>query len=59
MVQRSRRVSPQTKAFIHQVVGAGRAQVVRPFLGLTEPEMRTLGARLDEGIRRMVRTSQS
>lgn len=59
MVQRSRRVSPQSKAFFHQVTGAGRSHVRRPFLGLTDTEMQTLAARLDAGLRRIVRRSSS
>jgi hypothetical protein len=59
MVQRSRRVSPQSKAFFHQVTGAGKPKIRRPFLGLTDAEMQTLASRLDAGIRRVVRRSSS
>lgn len=59
MVQRSRRVSPQLKAYVHQVSGAGKSKVRRPFLGLTDAEMRTIATRLDEGIRRHVRRATS
>lgn len=59
VVQRSRRVSPQGKAFVHQVTGAGRSKVRRPFLGLTDDELRTLGTRLEAGIRRVVRRTSS
>jgi hypothetical protein len=52
MVQRSRRESPMTKAYIHQVAGAGRSGVTRPFLGLTPDEIARISTRLDEGIRR-------
>lgn len=59
VIQRSRRVSPQSKAFFHQVTGAGRSKVRRPFLGLTDDELRTLGTRLEAGIRRVVRRTSS
>lgn len=52
LVQRSRRVSPQTKAFVHQVSGAGPSKTRRPFLGLTEADLSRITARLDTGIRR-------
>ncbi|WP_291981918.1 hypothetical protein [Luteitalea sp.] len=52
LVQRSRRVSPQQKALYHQVTGAGRTKVRRPFLGLTAAEMRDIATVLDAGIRR-------
>lgn len=52
LVQQSRRVSPQAKARIHQVEGAGKSRVRRPFLGLTNDEIRGISARLDTGIRR-------
>lgn len=52
MVQRSRRVSPQDKAVFHQLTGAGRAKTVRPFLGLSDAEIRAISTRLDTGIRR-------
>jgi len=40
------------KAYIHQVAGAGRSGVTRPFLGLTPDEIARISTRLDEGIRR-------
>ena len=52
MIQRSRRVSPTQKAFAHQVTGAGRSRTKRPFLGLTDAEIREITTRLDTGIRR-------
>ena len=45
MVQRSRRVSPQDKALVHQT---GK----RPFLGLMAEDIRTITTALDDGIRR-------
>jgi hypothetical protein len=54
MVQRSRRVSPQEKAYHHQVAGAGKSRVKREFLGLTDSEIAKLTARLESGIRRTV-----
>lgn len=52
LVQQSRRVSPSVKARIHQVEGAGKSRVLRPFLGLTADEIRSISTRLDTGIRR-------
>lgn len=52
MVQRSRRLSPQLKALYHQKTGAGRSRVRRPFLGLTDAELRTIATTLDAGIRK-------
>lgn len=52
LIQRSRRISPQTKATFHQVTGAGRRKVLRPFLGLTDAELTRISERLDIGIRR-------
>ncbi len=52
LVQRSRRLSPMEKATYHQVSGAGRSQVRRPFLGLTDAEIATITTRLDTGIRK-------
>jgi hypothetical protein len=52
LIQQSRRVSPQAKARVHQVEGAGKSRVLRPFLGLTTDEIRGISTRLDAGIRR-------
>ena len=54
MVQRSRRTSPQDKAFFHQVTGAGKARTKREFLGLTDAEIAQITTRLDTGLRRKV-----
>lgn len=48
LVQQSRRVSPETKARMHQI----EARTLRPFLGLTPEEITAISARLDAGIRR-------
>lgn len=53
LVQRSRRISPQDKATFHQVTG----RVKRPFLGLTDDEIRAMTRRLDDGIRLRMRAS--
>lgn len=54
LIQSSRRVSAEEKAIYHQVEGAGRSHVVRPFLGLTESEEDAITARLTEAIDRQV-----
>jgi hypothetical protein len=36
----------------HQIEGAGRSKVRRPFLGLTPEDITAISARLDAGIRR-------
>lgn len=54
LVQRSRRVSPQSKAFFHEVTGAGRSKVRRPFLGLTDTELRQLDQLVEAGVARLV-----
>lgn len=46
-VQRSRGVSAEQKALYHQVLGAGRAGVLRPFLGLTAEEERLIDQRIE------------
>jgi hypothetical protein len=52
LIQQSRRVGPEVKAVFHQVSGAGKARIRRPFLGLTTDEIATIGTRLDTGLRR-------
>jgi hypothetical protein len=54
-VQRSRggRTAEQ-KALYHQVQGAGRSQVKRPFLGLTPDEDRQVGTRIEALIDRAI-----
>jgi hypothetical protein len=37
-IQRSRNESSEQKAIFHQVTGAGRAHVIRQFVGLTSQE---------------------
>jgi hypothetical protein len=51
-IQRSRAVSPQVKARIHEVEGAGRRKVRREFFGLNGDDERALWARLDQDIDR-------
>lgn len=55
-LQRSRSVSAEQKALYHQVEGAGRSRVTRPFFGLTESEadeiQKRLEAFIDSGLQR-------
>lgn len=50
LVQRSRRLSPQQKAWIHERAGAGTSKVRRPFLALTDAEAAFIGDAIDKGI---------
>jgi hypothetical protein len=54
MIQDSRRKSPEEKALYHQVLGAGKGRVMRPFLGLSpadEDEIeRLIGVRVEAAI---------
>lgn len=45
-IQRGRSVSAEKKALFHQVLGAGRAGTMRPFVGLTAPEEAEIDQRL-------------
>jgi phage gpG-like protein len=47
-LQRSRQVTAGEKARFHQIAGAGRARVRRPFLGLTPDEIETVRRRIEE-----------
>jgi hypothetical protein len=47
LVQASRRVSATFKAEIHNVRGAGRRGVTRPFLGITDDDVRKIQALVD------------
>lgn len=46
-VQRSRGTTPEQKALYHQVLGAGRSRVLRPFLGVTAEEERVIEKRIE------------
>ena len=50
LVQRSRRRSPQDKAFFHQVTGAGKSRTRREFLGLTDEELRQIEDALERRV---------
>lgn len=50
LVQRSRRISPQQKAYWHHASGAGTSKIRRPFLELTEAEAAFIGDAIDKGI---------
>lgn len=51
LIQTSRRKSPAEKAAYHEVLGAGRSRVRRPFFGLTEDDASAISARIDAGLR--------
>lgn len=50
LIQASRRVSPEQKALYHEVLGAGKAHVKRPFLGLTDDDERVIAARVEAAL---------
>jgi hypothetical protein len=49
-IQRSRRVSAAEKAAYHELTGAGRSRVKRPFFGLDDKDEAAIVARIDKGI---------
>jgi len=51
LIQRSRQVPDEQKALYHQVLGAGKARVIRKFLGLTPADETAIRERLGKGIR--------
>ena len=53
-IQRSRSTTAEKKALIHQVHGAGRSGVTRPFLGLTPDDERQMQAKLEAWIDKTV-----
>lgn len=54
-IQRSRQVSPEEKAAFHQITGAGRSHVTRPFLGLTPDDEAAIVERVDRFLTQAVR----
>jgi hypothetical protein len=49
-IQRSRSLPSEQKAIYHNVTGAGRSQVIRKFLGLTDQNQ----ADLRDGLERLI-----
>lgn len=49
-IQRSRRKSPAEKAAYHEVTGAGRSRVKRPFFNLTAEDEKAIVDRIDRGL---------
>jgi phage gpG-like protein len=54
-VQRSREKGAAEKAAYHQVSGAGRRQVKRPFLGLTRDDEDAIVDRIEKHLDRLTR----
>lgn len=54
LIQQSRRVGAEQKALYHQVLGAGKSHVKRPFVGLTEPDARIIALRLEQALQRRI-----
>lgn len=57
LIQQSRRVPDEQKALYHQVLGAGRGRVKRPFLGLTESEVQQIRQNVADGIQKSIKDS--
>lgn len=53
-IQRSRAVPPAEKAAFHQVTGAGRSRIMRPFLGLTDADEDAIVTRFSDGLDRLL-----
>lgn len=54
-IQRSRNVPSEQKAAFHQVAGAGRSRVKRPFLGLTPDDEQAIVDRFAVGLDRILK----
>lgn len=54
-IQHSRNTPPTTKAWAHQVVGAGRSRVLRRFLGLAPQDVPQIRELLVRGITQKVK----
>jgi len=54
-IQRSRSKTPAEKAAFHQIDGAGRARVKRPFFELDRADEEAVVARINDGLQRAVR----
>lgn len=50
LIQSSRRKSAAEKAAYHEITGAGRSRVRRPFFGLSESDERAIVDRIDRGL---------
>ena len=47
LIQKSRRIAPEQKALYHQVFGAGKSRVLRPFFDLNDEDLVVLAAEAD------------
>lgn len=54
LIQRSRRVSPAEKAAYHELTGAGRSRVKRPFFGLDDADEAAIVDRIDKGLQQLL-----
>jgi len=54
LIQRSRRKSAAEKAAYHEITGAGRSRVRRPFFGLNAEDERQILARVDRGLQQQL-----
>lgn len=54
MIQRSRAMGAEEKAVFHNLTGAGRSHVLRPFMDLTEEDQNVLTTQVADGIDRVL-----
>lgn len=54
LIQRSRRKSAAEKAAYHELTGAGKSRVKRPFFGLDDKDEAAIVQRIDQGIQALL-----
>lgn len=57
-IQQSRRISSAEKARYHEIDGAGRSHVRRPFFDLNEADEAAIFARAQQGVDRLLKESR-
>ena len=58
LIQRSRRVGSAQKASYHELEGAGRSHVRRPFFDLSDEDISAVLRRMEEGVERLLKESR-
>jgi len=58
LIQQSRRVSSAQKAQYHEIDGAGRSHVKRPFFALNDADDAAIYKRLSDGVDELMRRSR-
>ena len=54
LIQQSRRKSPAEKAAYHELTGAGRSKVKRPFFGLDRQDEDAILERVERGVEQLL-----